>query len=493
MLFNSYSFILFFLPLTWLAFMAAAKVGGSRSAVGVLILASLVFYGWWSVGYLLLLALLLVVNYGAGRWQERSWDHRVCGSRPLLVGILVLNLGVLVYFKYAHFFVATAAALSGRPWSFSQLVLPLGISFFIFQKLAYQVDSYRGETRGYRFDEFCAFVLFFPQLIAGPIVYHREVIPQFRSLTSAAAGAGLARGFTLFSLGLFKKVILADSLGQIANPVFDAAAAGHTVIFLAAWGGAIAYTLQLYFDFSGYSDMAVGLGRMFGITLPFNFDSPYQATSITDFWRRWHLTLSRFLKEYLYIPLGGNRVAEGRRNRNLMVTMLLGGLWHGAGWPFILWGALHGACLVMHRTWTRLAAGWTWRQGRLWPWLARGLTLYVVVLGWVLFRAEDLPAAGRLLAVMHHLPGSVVEAVPVVAGVSRAYSAGWILAAGVIALFGPGTRRLFGNGAAPEPPATMTHPLAWRRSLSWAVATGLVFFVVFVSMTQPTEFLYFQF
>lgn len=492
MLFNSYSFILLFLPLTWVAFVVAARRRGSAGAVGVLVLASLIFYGWWSVGYLLLLAALLLVNYAVGLRQERAWERHGRGSRAWLVGILAANLGVLVYFKYAHFFVATAAAVTGQSWSFGQLVLPLGISFFVFQKIAYQVDSYRGETRGYRFDEFCAFVLFFPQLIAGPIVYHREVIPQFRTLSPASARAGLAGGFTLFSLGLFKKIILADSLSQIVNPVFNTVAAGHTVIFAAAWGGAIAYTLQLYFDFSGYSDMAVGLARMFGIRLPFNFDAPYQATNITEFWRRWHITLSRFLREYLYIPLGGNRVPVGRRYFNLLVTMILGGLWHGAGWTFVLWGALHGTYLVIHRAWSRIAAGWSPRQGRLWPWLARGLTLYAVVVGWVLFRAEDLTSAVRLLAIMHHFPGGVTDQYPAVAKVSRTYAMACILAAGLIALFGPSTRRLFEDQAVQDT-GTAARPLVWRASLGWALVTGLIFFTAFFSLTQPTEFLYFQF
>jgi alginate O-acetyltransferase complex protein AlgI len=511
MLFNSYTFICLFLPISWLAFMIAGRAGGVRAAVATLIVASLVFYGWWSVSYLLLLGVLLLVNFGFGRWQELRWNRHGHGSRAILAVILVANLGVLGYFKYAHFFVATAATVTGQPWSFEQLVLPLGISFFMFQKIAYQMDSYRGETRGYGLGEFCAFVLFFPQLIAGPIVYHGEIIPQLRRLSPTAAWAGMPRGMTLFSIGLFKKVILADSLSRIASPVFEAAAADQSVRFLGAWGGVLAYALQLYFDFSGYSDMAVGLGEMFGITLPFNFNSPYQATSITDFWRRWHLTLSRFLKQYLYFPLGGNRGTNRRQYCNLLATMVLGGLWHGAGWTFILWGALHGTYLVLHRAWARSTTGWRLRQSRVWPWIARALTLYAVLIAWVLFRAADMSAAGRLLATMHRVPDSLNSiinlqkaahrAATVVApdgetvvmyGFSKQITPLLIFSGWLFVLFAPNTQRIFEVASGKER-VSSPHSCTWRRTLAWALATGLIFSLAFFSLTKATEFLYFQF
>ena len=288
-------------------------------------------------------------------------------------------------------------------------MLPLGISFFTFQKIAYLVDAYRGEVRAGGFLSFALFVTFFPQLIAGPIVHHSEVIPQFGQKSTYRPNLdNLSMGIGIFVLGLAKKTVLADSIATYATPVFRAAQAGADPTLFEAWGGALAYTFQLYFDFSGYSDMAIGLALMFNIRLPINFNSPYKATNIIDFWRRWHITLSRFLRDYLYIPLGGNRHGVARRYANLMLTMLLGGLWHGAGWTFIVWGGLHGIFLVINHFWHALGVGSATTSGAR-PGsdgsAARTITFLAVMVAWVFFRAEDFDAATRILAGMAGLNG----------------------------------------------------------------------------------------
>ncbi|NES81878.1 MAG: MBOAT family protein, partial [Moorea sp. SIO2B7] len=283
----------------------------------------------------------------------------------------------------------------------NQIILPLAISFFTFQQIAYLVDAYRGETKEYNFLSYCLFVSFFPQLIAGPIVHHKEVMSQFADKSIYRFDPeDMAVGVTIFSMGLFKKVLIADSIAAYATPVFDAAAGGVSIMFLDAWVGALAYTLQLYFDFSGYSDMAIGVARMFGIKLPINFNSPYKAVNISDFWRRWHITLSNFLRDYLYIPLGGNRKGEFRRNFNLVITMLLGGLWHGAGWNFVFWGGLHGVYLIINHQWRsfRKSIGHDLKKSHWW---SRGfgciVTFLAVVVAWVFFRAENMKAAFAVL------------------------------------------------------------------------------------------------
>jgi alginate O-acetyltransferase complex protein AlgI len=491
-LFNSYIFLLCFLPPSLVLFHLARRFFGPPASVSCLIFLSLIFYAWWSVRDLVLLCVLLVINYWTGRAQESNWDRAGEGSRILLALILITNLSVLAYFKYTHFFVNSLAVITGEAWSFPALALPLGISFFIFQKLAYQVDSYRGEIRGYGFSEFCAFVLFFPQLIAGPIVYHKDFIPQLRTLKGKMDAELFVRGLTLFFIGLAKKVVIADYLASIASPKFALAAAG-AIGFGDAWLGAISYSLQLYFDFSGYSDMAVGLGWLFGIALPFNFNSPYKAASIIDFWRRWHITLSIFLKNYLYIPLGGNRCSPVRQKTNLLLTMVLGGLWHGAGWTFMLWGALHGVYLVANHAWNRLFHFRTWRNRTTWIVIARILTLWAVVVGWVIFRAPDVPVAIRMIRAMHTGFGGFRMEVPDLSSIKIGLRIALpILISAAIALVGLNTMTLFSSEHDPDKkPVPMG--MRWTPSTRWAIAFGLVALAAFLSLSRPTEFIYFQF
>jgi alginate O-acetyltransferase complex protein AlgI len=459
MLFNSQAFIVGFLPLVLASYYLLA--GRPRAREALLIAASLAFYGWWDVRFVPLLAGLTLANWLLVQWfGARRW------SLIPLAGI-VLNLATLGLFKYADFLRGTAFGLVGvsfHPW---HLVLPLGISFFVFQKLSYLIDLRRGEQRIYGFFDFCAFVTFFPQLIAGPLVRHNEIIGQFAlDPRRDEVFENLSRGFVLFLIGLMKKVLLADSLAMIADPLF-AQAASAPLAFAPAWTAAGAYTLQIYFDFSGYSDMAIGLARMFGLRLPINFNAPYRADSIRDFWRRWHITLSRFLRDYLYIPLGGNRGGRLREAANLLVTMLLAGLWHGAGWTFVAWGGLHGVGLIANHAWQRLGL-------RLPRSIGVAFTLLFVIAGWVLFRAADFGTAGRILAGMIGQAG--------IGHIALDHDALFALAGGVaVATLGPTSQE-----AALE-------QLQPRAVIAVPAGCALVYLLLMIGGRLQHAFIYFQF
>src|SRR6201982_2696103 len=345
MLFSSYAFLFQFLPAVALAFAVARRVS-PRCGICALALSSLIFYGAWKPVYLLLLLASIGVNFWLGLRMEDPLRRRAFGT----LGV-ALNLALLCYFKYPTFLFDGLTTLTGTPLPFVNVVLPLGISFFTFQQIAYLVDVMRGAKVERDIVSYTLFVSFFPHLIAGPLVHHAEMIPQFKRARTSRSAVLAARGLAIFAAGLFKKVVIADNLAQFVSPVFAHLDAGGGVTTPWAWLSTLAYTLQIYFDFSGSSDMAIGLALMFGIRLPVNFRSPYKAVSIIEFWRRWHITLSRFLRDYLYISLGGNRLGEGRPYLNLMITMLLGGLWHGAGWTFMIWGGLHGIYLVINHLW----------------------------------------------------------------------------------------------------------------------------------------------
>jgi D-alanyl-lipoteichoic acid acyltransferase DltB (MBOAT superfamily) len=407
MLFNSYVFIFVFLPITLAIFyLLGAYARRAEAAIAWLVLASLFFYGWWNPTYLVLIIASMMFNYRVGLSLSRSLGWAGGHRKALLAFGVSANVALLGYYKYANFFVDNLDAAFGLGWQPEPIVLPLGISFFTFTQIAYLVDAFRGEAREYNAMHYGLFVTYYPHLIAGPVLHHKEMMPQFADpATYRPRWSNFAVGLTIFAIGLFKKVIIADNLAPVATPVFSAAEQGAPVGFVDAWTGAFAYTFQLYFDFSGYSDMAIGLGRLFGIRLPLNFHSPYQALNIIDFWRRWHMTLSRFLRDYLYIPLGGNRNGPARRYVNLMITMLLGGLWHGAGWTFVVWGALHGVYLIVNYAWRNI---WHWgRDTLVYRFSARCLTLLAVVVGWVYFRAESFEGANSMLTSMTNLPSQL--------------------------------------------------------------------------------------
>jgi alginate O-acetyltransferase complex protein AlgI len=415
MLFNSTSFILVFLPLALGGFFLAGRLVGARAALAWLLVADLVFYGWWNPRYVPLLVGSVAVNYGVGQRIHRLGQAgRADAAHIWVIGGVAFNLGLLGWFKYADFLLHAAAPDAPS----LGIVLPLAISFFTFQQIMFLVDSARASRPEVGPLPYAAFVCFFPHLIAGPIVRPADVLPQLQaSRLARPVTENLAAGMTIFLLGLGKKLVLADTFAGFANTGFAAASHGTVLTLLEAWYAVLAYTLQIYFDFSGYSDMAIGLARMANVRFPLNFDSPYKARDIAEFWRRWHISLSRFLRDYLYIPLGGNRQGEIRRLLNLMLTMLLGGLWHGAAWTFVAWGGLHGCYLIVHRLWGRL--GW-----RLPAPLAQALTLLAVVVAWVPFRADGMPATLGMLRGMaglngFALPQMVIGAWPELAAIAR--------------------------------------------------------------------------
>ncbi|PLW83742.1 membrane-bound O-acyltransferase family protein [Kineobactrum sediminis] len=396
MLFNSSQFIFIFLPVVFFGYFFFVNKRLVLVSKTWLVGASLVFYSWWNPVYLPLILSSMLVNYslGASLGKDRA---RILGDsassvgsarKRLLVSGLVFNLGLLGYFKYTDFFIENFNGIFGADIPLQHIALPLAISFFTFQQIAYLVDSYRGETQEYDFLNYALFVTFFPQLIAGPIVHHKEMMPQFASRWHLVKRyRNIAMGLFIFTLGLFKKVVIADTFADWANEGFDES---NYLSFFEAWSTSLSYTFQLYFDFSGYTDMAIGAALLFNIRLPINFNSPYKAHDIQDFWRRWHMTLSRFLRDYIYIPLGGNRVGRYRVNINLFITFLLGGLWHGASWMFVIWGAAHGAALVIHRVWQQLGF-------RMWSVLAWCCTFLFVNTTWIFFRATDMAAATKVL------------------------------------------------------------------------------------------------
>ena len=380
MLFNSLEFIFAFLPITLLIYYVFISKNLIYASKFWLVGASLFFYAWWNIFYLPLLVFSILLNYYLSRFLVRG------NKNGLILGI-VFNLSLLGYFKYANFFIDNVNKL-GFNIIAPEIILPLAISFFTFQQIAYLVDRYRGLAQHNSFLDYALFITFFPQLIAGPIVHHKEMMPQFSSAKNLLINnRNIALGIFIFITGLFKKIVIADSFAVWANEGFSAK---EQLSLIDAWSTSLSYTFQLYFDFSGYTDMAIGLALLFNIKLPINFNSPYKALDIQDFWRRWHITLSRFLRDYLYIPLGGNRRGTLRVYLNLFLTFLLGGLWHGASWMFVIWGALHGSALILHKLWKTL-------NFKMHPLLAWIVTFNFINFSWIFFRAEDLDSAFRVI------------------------------------------------------------------------------------------------
>lgn len=518
MLFNSYAFLLIYLPITvWVFFQVGAR--SPRAAAAWLALASLFFYGYWNPVYVGLLLASILFNYAVGLALARAHSDGAVKRRNL---VLVLGVGadlaLLGYYKYANFFIDSANQLLGTEVSTDSILLPLGISFFTFTQIAFLVDTWAGKVKEYNFIHYLLFVTYFPHLIAGPVLHHREMMPQFsRPETYRFSWDNVTIGTTIFALGLFKKAVLADGVAPYSNEAFSAADAGEQLDFFAAWGGALAYTAQLYFDFSGYSDMAIGLSRLFGIVLPLNFNSPYKARNMIEFWRSWHMTLSRFLRDYLYIPLGGSYKGRVRRYGNLIVTMLLGGLWHGASWNFVLWGGLHGLYLAINHAWRA-------SRQRLFPgaaapgvmearagWL---LTFIAVVVGWVFFRALTLEGAFNMLGGMAGLNGVQLPAAfaPLLGGLGDQlqhlgvrFGLGggahfvltwtWTLPLLAIAFWLPNTQEFMRHyqPGLDFDAASARAGWVWRPSLRWALAIACLAAAGGLSLSGASEFLYYQF
>ena len=402
MLFNSYEFIFIFLPITFFIYFYLNSKRLTEVAKGFLVFSSLFFYAYWEIKYLPLILGSMLVNYLIGTTLSRydnKESKKTFSKKSILIFGIVASVSLLGYFKYADFFIENFNLFAGSNIELLHLLLPLAISFFTFQQIAYLVDSYKNETKEYDFLNYALFVTFFPQLIAGPIVHHKEMMPQFANVRNKVKNyRNIALGIFIFSMGLFKKVVIADTFAVWANAGFDTAT---TLNFFEAWATSLSYTFQLYFDFSGYTDMAIGIVLLFNIKLPINFNSPYKALDIQDFWRRWHITLSRFLRDYIYIPLGGNRKGPSRTYVNLMATFIIGGFWHGAGWTFIFWGFLHGAALAIHRLWQSIGF-------KLPTVIAWFITFNFVNIAWVFFRAKEWDDAIKVLSGMAGLTEIVI-------------------------------------------------------------------------------------
>ncbi|DAB37966.1 MAG: acetyltransferase [Sulfuricurvum sp. RIFOXYD2_FULL_44_160] len=409
MLFNSYAFIFAFLPIILIGyfwFLRQRLILGSKIW---LVGGSLFFYGYWSVVYVPLLLGSILVNFFVGSAlseRESKWDHttkkdfvnRISKKQLLIFGI-IFNIALLAYFKYTDFFLENFNGIFAANIPLPHIVLPLGISFFTFTQIAFLVDAYKNDVKEYDLLHYMLFVTYFPHLLAGPILHHKEMMPQFANKWNfAIRWRNIAIGLFLFSIGLFKKVVIADTFATWANSGFDTS---KILSFFEAWVTSLSYTFQLYFDFSGYVDMAIGMSLMFNIRLPINFNSPYKARDIQDFWRRWHITLSRFLRDYIYIPLGGNKVSRFRNYLNLFMVFFIGGLWHGASWMFVIWGTLHGIAIVIHRIWKDLGF-------HMWGWLAWLITFNFVNIAWVFFRAENWYMAKKVLTGMAGLSGIIL-------------------------------------------------------------------------------------
>jgi len=525
LLFNSYAFIFLFFPIVFAGMFWIGRYSHRLAALW-LGLSSLTFYSVWDSGFVLLLLASICFNYGAGYFIGHSLSLKKPGLAKLtLIFSIVANLSLLAYFKYMNFFMDSVNQLFGMQVGAFDIILPLGISFFTFTQMAYLVDVYRGIAREYNFIHYLLFVTYFPHLIAGPILHHKQMMPQFGAFDTYRMNAdNVAVGLSIFILGLAKKVLIADQLAHYVTPIFTVADTGGIIMFFEAWVAALAYTLQLYFDFSAYCDMAIGLSLMLNIRLPMNFNSPYKATSMIDFWRRWHMTLSAFLRNYLYIPLGGNRRGPTRRYANLMITMLLGGLWHGAGWTFVIWGGLHGFYLMINLGWRELKTHHGWGHGgKIANLGALLLTFLAVVVAWVFFRAETFSGAYAILTGMAGMNGiSLPEAFAgkyafLTYGNDLVLFAGlfpnthlnatdvlvYIVSGLAMVWFLPNMREMFSHynstwedlsgTLAPFQAGKRVAIFTWKPTRVMAMLLSLLFVFCVFSLTKISEFLYFQF
>jgi len=471
MLFNSYFFLLLFLPVVFFIFHGLVSFGRVNIVLVWLTAASFFFYSYWNPPFVLLLSFSVTANF----FLARLMSTKISCARIILILGVVMNLSLIVYFKYANFIIGSFSSIMNRSWINRDIFLPLGISFFTFQQIAFLVEIYRKEITEPKFLHYALFVSFFPQLIAGPIVRYTEIVPSFLDPGFLKKNYGnMVIGIFLFSIGLAKKVIIADTLSPWVSGVFDGKS---ELSCLAAWSGVLAYTFQIYFDFSGYSDMAMGLGKLFNINIPVNFRSPYKAISITEFWRRWHITLSSFLKDYLYIPMGGNRNGVFGQYRNLLVTMTLGGLWHGASWTFVFWGAYHGILLLVHKMIIKATAflNWKIRVPKPLSWL---FTFFSVIVGWVFFRSDSIAHAFSILSAM------AIPECSVNIGAISTWHFPYLFLCLLVCLFAPSGVEM----------AKITAEGLWEKGTAKTIFAACLF-IISVSLigSKPTEFLYFQF
>ena len=468
MLFNSYQFLLLFLPVTLLGIYLLTWYRQERAAIWFAGLASLAFYTAGEKHVVFILIASIIFNYLLGNEILQCKEKRSDKTAKIIVCLgIAANLGLLGYFKYTNFFVDNLDNLFSLHLEIARIALPIGISFYTFTQIGFLVDCNRNESHRYRFGDYLLFVTYFPHLVAGPILNHKSIIPQFEAGKFGRPSAKpLYQAAIFFSTGLFKKIIIADNLSSYVHIFFDHA---QSLNVIEAWSAALLYTFQLYYDFSGYSEMAVGLSLLMNIDIPINFNSPYKSASIVEFWRRWHISLSLLLRDYIYIPLGGNRKGEARRYLNLIITMFLGGFWHGAGWTFILWGLMHGCALAVNHLWQRL-------KKPLPRTIGIPLTFLFVIVGWVVFRSQNLPTAWQMISAMLGLHPSPEHSKlsPLVHHLSS--SLAWLSLLLAWCFFAPNTQEM-----------------AVRPRWYVAVIAACLFAAAFMSIDKASDFLYFKF
>ncbi|MBU1568007.1 MAG: MBOAT family protein [Proteobacteria bacterium] len=482
MVFNSYSFIVFFLPITLLGFYFFSRKSRQWAAVW-LVIASLFFYGSWDCRFIPILLTSILINYFT---CKRILSATPTSGRWWLTASITFNLSLLGFFKYVNFFIVSLNDVTSGNIPLLNIILPIGISFFTFTQISLLVDAYHGKLKNLNFTHYLLFASYFPYIVAGPILHHAEMLPQFSDPDHYQVKANnFVIGISIFVFGLGKKLLIADNLALAISPLF---ADGNPHVFQ-AWLGMLVYTLQLYFDFSGYSDMAIGVSRLMGFHIPINFNSPYKATSVSDFWQRWHISLSRFLRNYLYIPLGGNRRGQLQRYRNLILTMLLGGLWHGANWTFVIWGGLHGLYLCVQHGWQSMQKEYR-QPTALRNSVNRIITFIAVLIAWCFFRAPDVASAFKVLAGMVGQNG--------ISLVTEIDTWGFILVftAALVAFFMPNTNELFlFPEKVQEVKATSPSILAvkWSPNILWGLVVGCIFALCILSIERTSDFIYAQF
>ncbi|MDB2701195.1 MBOAT family protein [Alphaproteobacteria bacterium] len=523
MLFNSYEFILIFLPLVLIGFFYLSAKGESRGILW-LVISSVFFYSWWSWSHAIILIISILMNF----LFSRIIFEKYLNPKIILIFSISTNLCVLAFFKYFNFLINSILFGSNWPDFNYEIELPLGISFFTFTQIAFLVDVYSNKAKEPIIGRYFLFVTYFPHLIAGPLIHHSQMMPQFiLTKIKNIRKINLIKGFGIFTVGLAKKLILADNLAVYANGVFDAAKMGVQPDFIASWTGALAYTLQLYFDFSGYCDMAIGISLMFGIKLPINFNSPYKASNIIDFWKNWHITLSTFLRNYLYIPIGGNRKGPLRRHFNIFVTMLLGGLWHGASWNFVIWGGLHGVFIVINHCWNQFVTKpFIQREkiiNKIYSYLMVPFTFFFVVLGWVIFRASNFESSLLIYKGCFGYGGLSLPSrfklwinednflfdlfnnnitfngtffnIPDLASVGGPIDFILIFTASMFIIWTlPNTQEFFSYKEYKKYKSTqISRFVRWRPNIFYAITNGILFCICFGSIEKISPFLYYQF
>lgn len=517
MLFNSYIFLFLFLPCAASVFFILCRTEKPQIPLRWLLLSSLIFYVWSNTFNLILVLTSSFFNYGLSiciNDLDIFWkNNKKLYKKILLFFGISINTSLIFYYKYIDFLIQNINSLFNTELPFQSHELPLGISFFTFLQIAYLVDTYRDQETEKNWFNYTLFVTFFPHLIAGPIVHHRALLRQFRDPEIYQFQEdNFAIGITIFILGLSKKILLADNLSLYSNSVFKAVTVGQYLGFLDAWGGILAYTLQLYFDFSGYSDMAIGLSKIFNIWLPENFNSPYKSANIIEFWRRWHITLSNFLRDYLYIPLGGNRKGTKHRYVNLMITMLLGGLWHGAGWTFIIWGGLHGCYLILNHLWRSMSHSYLQIRllvsTQIWYVFSRALTFFAIVVGWVFFRSKTLNDSLTVLKSMfgfqnicwskYILPQSkwicsMPESKDFMKYIVPIEGWFWIISLLLVVWFAPNTQKLTAPFYDSKNCEGLLSKQKFSFSIFWAIGISAMLVMCIARLSSASDFLYFAF